>query len=560
MPRDLFADEPKAAPRDLLADVPQEVQKPEGSFIEKAKDFGKGLYFGALEGAGGLVKEMENLMKPAQDVALSRAGLPTEDSTIDKRITGAGEAYQDTSGGYGGAGRLVGNIAGTAPFGPALKGMGMLPNLAKTVGGRLGLASAAGAGQGALVGGSMYSPENQGFSPKGAAMGAIGGGIINPIGAALPIIRGRLRNDELVGKVYDKIIGSISQKIGRAKSIGSAENIAARATKQIANKIKVEEKKAWDSLMTGMKGKKVGADDLTMLKSKAKNFVTENADELPAGVTKWVNTHLIGKKDMTFEKLKEMRSLFRDHKDALWKKAGSGDVTRTAAKKANALYDDITEGLRSTAKKNDRFNDFITANQFSKEANIFKQELGGELAEIAKNNAVAAKFVNGLFKAKSSEAAKATMSRLTPGMGRAGVAKELKDLAMKSMEMDGKFNIRKFYNTVKNNPQYEGMLSGTPQAKSMDGLMKLIANANRTGSIDLGTSANFGPVSKLGNNVLRYITSDTSGSLRKNLIQYGLIKKNEKLRKYLGNKITEKFIRAGAIISNDTLEIPNKEQ
>lgn len=561
MPRDLLADN---GPRDLLADkkpAPQKPSKPERTWLDTAADVGKGMYLGAVESAGGLMQKLSNtgalnVLSPIAAQGMKAGGR----DAVMAAHSHAKDMYSDTGAG-GVAGRIMGNIAGTAPLAPALRGIGMLPNIAKSVGGRFGAAGLAGAGQGAVIGGTALSedPESK-FNVKGAAMGAVAGGAFNPIAQALPILRTRMRNDELVKDAYENIIGKISQKIAKSPTAQEAEKIAARTVKTMATKVKGQEKKAWDNLFKDSKNVPIGTEASTQIKAQVSQFIEQHGYQMTPSMRKWLNTNMLGKGDLTFGQLKQLRSGFRSNiKDSLWKQNAQGGSVHDAAKKSNELYDDLTHHLRGTAQRLGKEELFVQANTFSKNANMFQNEFSEELAGLAVKRANVGKFIDKFFSSKSGEIAAGRLAQLPQGTGRALTANSMKQLALKHTGPDGTFNIKSFFNEVSRDPRQLGMLDGNPQYKALKGLMNVLQDSQQAGAVNLGSASKFGMFTSIGNNMLNHFTSAKSAGLRKMLQQYSLIKKNQKLKQFLGNRIVERMMRIG-VISGNSFELKNESK
>lgn len=546
-------EQPQEEEQGFWSSVAETAGNVKDSVVKGAADLGIGMYLGALESAGGLVQKGSSLVGKVLPAANEYVTEP-----LGEHIKNVRRAYSQT-GVMGGPGRITGNIAGFAPLGGALGAIGKLPQAASTVAGRVGLTGAAGAAQGGLVGAASYdysNPESL-VNVPGAVSGAVGGGMLNPATQALSVLKTRSRADEVIKDAYNNIIKSVSQKVGKAKTRGEAEALAIKETQRMAKFVKGKEKGAWGQLMSSVKDKQLDGNQLGMLKQKAKMFLTENADELPAGMAKWLNKHIIAKKQLSFGQLKELRTLYRDHRDRMWKKLNTGDVTRNATKNSGKFYDDITQALRDVADKNGVLEKFITANSFSKEANRFQGILSESLAKIATDKATAAKFIQKLVSPKSAATVKENLDLVGGQAAQSIRAKELKDIAIKSMNKDGSFNLTSFHNAITKQSGYEGILKGTKQEQMMMGLQKALADFQAKGSLDLGASAGFSPMWHIGNKMLGHLTGPSSVPLRKQLIQYGLINKNDRMKQYLGNKITEKFIRAGVTVINKPEEQAN---
>lgn len=575
MPRDLFADMEKPKGRDLLADMATPKQEEPGTspepfkeqskgftskLFDGARDIGIGLFKGVMESAGGVYQKLHQLGRKVNPLE-PQGAVPQTYEKFKEAERSASEAYKGASN-WAIPGRIAGNIAGTTPLMPAVSAIGKLPGLASSVSGRLAGAGLAGAGQGALVAGSQYDPTEQDINTRNMALGAAAGGVLSPAINLIPIVRTRLRNDELVGKAYDKIIEGVSKRIGKAKNLGDAEAIASRAVKGIASKIKNKEKQVWDEAFKGIKNKPVNKEAFSTLKSKASEFIDTFADDITPSAKKWITNKIVNNKgDLSFNQLKEMRSMFRGYKDMFWKKAAKGDMIRDAAKGGNKLYDDMTDVIKRTADDYGKMNDFVKANTLSKEANVFAEETGLRLADAAKNRAVAGKFIDSLFTPRSSEVTKGTAQNLTKGMNRAAAAMALKKLAAKAVDNEGRFNVRQFFKDFNSNPKYQAMLESMPnQFKAAGNLMKVIEDTSRLGSL-YAPQATAGVIVKFGGEVLRHLTSPTSGSLRRQLVKYGLIKNNDKMREYLGSKIMNNLARQGAFVGEDgTLEFKKTEK
>jgi hypothetical protein len=254
---------------------------------------------------------------------------------------------------------------------------------------------------------------------------------------------------------------------------------------------------------------------------------------------------------MSFNKLKELRSVFRDHKDNLWRKSGTGDITRTTASRSNSMYEDITKALKQTADDAGHLEQFTAANTVSKEINRFNGDLVPQLAKVAVDKSVAAKFVKKMVDS-SGTITESNLQKLGGGSARAIRAKELQDVAISSMDKAGTFNMSTFFNQLNKKPSVLSAVRGTKEGKMLDGLMKVMNDYNKRGSIDLGPSAKFGPHWALGSGMLDRLSATSSKALKRNLIRYGLIDKNQALKEYLGNQVTEKFIRMGTIFTTNS--------